>query len=288
MCENGNKNILAPIAWIMVALTAINVAFSYFIVDYKFKEQNIEIYGSAENFEKVKIVNNLNNKALWSLEDVKKQAAEAEKMIEAQKAGGNTGWAVEWGIQEPEKVESGKLTKEEMTPKSPVIWKADAKYSIYDFTDLECPYCKQFHNSGVAKDAVAKNPETLNHIMRSFPLEQIHPGARMKAEITLCLNEISGLDSYKKMADVFFNDVRSSSREDSLAAVASNGFDRAKVEECLNSGKYNEAINSDLNLGIKMGVTGTPTIMIVNNETWEFKRLNSRSVEAIEEIMKSF
>lgn len=274
--ENNNSMLIVLVIFLS---TLLNMWFSYFAIDYKLKQNNIELYGSADNYEKVKLVNKLQQDTIWTLDEVKAQIKEFEEVAKAQ--GGNM-------VHEPEAPTNSQLSREELVAVNPIYGNKEAKFSIYEFSDLECPYCRQFHNTGIAKEAVDRNPENLNHIVRAFPLEQLHPGARMKAEALLCLNEISGEESYYKMTDVIFNEVSSTSKNAVLDAVESNGYNRDLVEECLSSGKYSYAVTTELNLGMKMGVTGTPTIMVVNNETGEFKRLNSRSVEAIEELMNTF
>lgn len=282
---NLGKSGIITLTWIMVSLFLLNIIFVYFLVDYRLKANNYEVYWWKENYEKAVLENSFRYKMMGSIDDVKKQIADAEKMLEAQKGGNN--WAMEWGMaQEHPEPASSKLTKEDLVAKAPVYGKEGAKYSIYEFSDLECPYCKGFHNSGVAKEAVDKNTDSLNHVVRNFPLEQIHPGARMKAEASLCVAEIAGKDAYSKVMNSIFNEVSSSSKEAVLEVAWIAGADKAKVEECLTSGKYTAAVSSDYALWEKMWVTGTPSVFVVNNETGEFKKVNGRSVSAIEETMK--
>lgn len=279
MCENGNKNILAPIAWIMVALTAINVAFSYFIVDYKFKEQNIASYGSLENYEKALIV----NKAQYdqAFKDTTKE--DLEKKVNEAFAGGAWNEVAE---EAPKEVENGKISKEDLVPNTPVYGKKEAKYSIYEFSDFDCPWCQRFHQTGLAKEAVDKNPDTLNHIVRNFPLDSIHPNARMKAELSLCVAELSGNDVYKSFVDGMFGDYYGVWKEPTLLLAESKWVDKTALETCLSSGKYSATVQKDFDLGTKMWVTWTPSIYVVNNETGEFQKLQTRSVEGIKELMK--
>lgn len=265
-CETAQNKcgIILPIAGIMVCLTLLNIVFTYFIIQYN----EYKTYGSKSNYEKVLVVNKAQyDSTIWkmTMEELKKNIAEA------------TGGAVE--------EVNAKLEKTDLAYHTPVYGKADAKYSIYDFTDLDCPHCQSFHNSGVAKQAVDKNPETLNHVIRNFPLEQIHPYARAKAEASLCVAEIAN-EKYFEAKDALFNKIDGSTKEKILAGLSALGIDSAKLDECMTSGKYSETVSADLNLWVKMWVTGTPSIFVVNNETGEFSKLNSRSVEAIEALMK--
>jgi protein-disulfide isomerase len=44
--------------------------------------------------------------------------------------------------------------------------------------------------------------------------------------------------------------------------AAALALDTAKFNECLDSGKYTEAVNADLQYGIKIGVQSTPTVYV--------------------------
>lgn len=270
------KNNVVVLAAVMIVLTLINIIATYGLIQYN----NVKLYGSYENFKKASLMNDFQFWALGKYEDLVKQVEEAKK-------------AQWWNSDLPDnsaskEVEARVLSKEDLVYHTPVYGKENTKYSLYDFTDLECPYCKNFHNSGAAKEVVDRNPENLNHIVRNFPLESIHPGARLKAETSLCVAEIDWDKKYKEVVDAMFNEIHATSKDGILSKLEEKGYDKAKLEECLNSEKYSSKVSSDLALGEKMWVTWTPTVFVVNNETGEYKRVKSRSSEAIEEIMKSF
>lgn len=44
--------------------------------------------------------------------------------------------------------------------------------------------------------------------------------------------------------------------------AAAMGLDAAKFDQCLDSGKYAEAVNADLQYGNTLGVQSTPTVYI--------------------------
>ena len=57
---------------------------------------------------------------------------------------------------------------------------ANPKHSITVFTDVDCPYCKQFHKQIAAYNAAGIS---VNYVL--FPLD-IHPGAEKKAQAVWC------------------------------------------------------------------------------------------------------
>jgi len=99
------------------------------------------------------------------------------------------------------------------------------KHTVVVFTDVDCPYCRQFH-----KQIAAFNQAGIAVQYVFFPL-QIHPGADKKAVSVWCA-------------------------QDRAAAytAAMNGQDLA-VKTCDNP------IAETTALGMKMGIGGTPTIL---------------------------
>jgi len=99
------------------------------------------------------------------------------------------------------------------------------KYSVTVFTDVDCPYCRQFH-----KQIAAFNQAGIAVQYVFFPL-QIHPGADKKAVSVWCA-------------------------QDRAAAytAAMNGQD-LPAKTCDNP------IAETTALGMKMGIGGTPTIL---------------------------
>ena len=68
------------------------------------------------------------------------------------------------------------LSKDKMLTFAP----ANPKHSITVFTDVDCPYCKQFHKQITAYNAAGIS---VNYVL--FPLD-IHPGADKKAQAVWC------------------------------------------------------------------------------------------------------
>ncbi len=77
-----------------------------------------------------------------------------------------------------------------------------AKVAVVEFSDLQCPYCKQIHPilgqmSEVYGDDVV-------WVYRHFPLESIHPRARISAHASECVAELAGNDGFWKFIDGIF------------------------------------------------------------------------------------
>ncbi len=144
----------------------------------------------------------------------------------------------------------------------PVWGPADAKVTIVEFSDFQCPYCERFFTSTypLIKE---KYGNKVKFVFRHFPIAQIHPFATQAALASECANEQGKFWEYH---DALFSNQQDLSKE---ALVKYAGLakvpDTAKFSACLDSQKYNTKIQSDFNEAVGYGVQGTPTFFINGN-----------------------
>ncbi len=140
----------------------------------------------------------------------------------------------------------------------------DAEVTIVEYSDLECPFCKRFHPT--MQQVVEEYDGKVNWVYRHFPLDSLHSKARKEAEATECATELGGNDAFWEYTDLLFEETPSNNglNLESLPDYAEQiGLDRAKFTECLDSGKYADAVASDLADAQSAGGTGTPYSVIV-------------------------
>ena len=75
----------------------------------------------------------------------------------------------------------------------------NAKVSIIEFSDTECPFCKQFNPT--LKQVIADYGNQVNWVYKYFPLDQLHPKSRSEAGAVECAAEIGGNDAFWKYID---------------------------------------------------------------------------------------
>lgn len=147
----------------------------------------------------------------------------------------------------------------------------DAKISLIEFSDFECPYCKKFHST--AQSVVDAYDGDVNWVYRHFPLPFHDPLATQEAVATECAAEQGGNDKFWAMADLIYETTTSGGRgidPAQLPELAEEiGLDRSSFEQCLDSGRYDAHIQENIANGSAAGVTGTPGTIILNNETGE-------------------
>lgn len=147
-----------------------------------------------------------------------------------------------------------------------IVGNPDAKIVVVEYSDTECPFCKNFHNT--MNQIMADYGKTGNvaWVYRHFPLDSIHPKARKEAEATECAADIGGKDMFWSYINKIFEITPSNNKLDlaQLPVIAKElGLDEKKFNDCLNSGKFADKVNAQYQSGLDAGVEGTPYSAIV-------------------------
>lgn len=174
---------------------------------------------------------------------------------------------------QPAAPSNGKLTDSEAERLAPVSdsdfvrGSRDAEVFIVEYSDLECPFCQQFH--ATAQQAVDEFDGQVAWVYRHFPLTTIHPRAQEAAIAAECVNQIAGGDAFWSFTDAVFASQQSALSD--LAGTAEKiGVNKGQFESCLSDGSLASNVDEDYDSGITAGVTGTPGNFIVNSsgEVW--------------------
>jgi protein-disulfide isomerase len=146
----------------------------------------------------------------------------------------------------------------------------NAKYSLIEYSDFECPYCKHFHNT--AKKFINTNTD-VNWVLRNFPLSFHGKNAKEEAEAAECAAELGGNEVYWKFADGLFERTLTNGRGlpgGGIAQLAKDvGLDKTKFMACVKSGKFQSRIAAEIADGTQAGVNGTPGNFLRYNPTGE-------------------
>jgi protein-disulfide isomerase len=95
-------------------------------------------------------------------------------------------------------------------------------------------------------------------VFKDFPLPN-HPQAPKAAEAAHCAG-VQG--RYWEMHDRIFANQQAMEVPALKAHASALGLDTATFDECLDSGRFGEAIAGDMDLGEKLGVQSTPTVYV--------------------------
>ena len=169
----------------------------------------------------------------------------------------------------------------------------NARILLFEYSDLECPFCKRFHPT--AKQIVDTYKGEVAWVYRHFPLDQIHSKADKEAEAVECAKDQGGEDVFWKMTDKIFEVTPSNNglNLDDLPKLAGEvGLNQAIFKSCLDSGKYASHVEEDYQGGIKSGITGTPGNILLDTKTNKTKLIPGalpfeQFKIAIDELLKS-
>ena len=150
----------------------------------------------------------------------------------------------------------------------------DAKVVIVEYSDTECPFCKQFH--GTMKNLTGKLAKdgTIAWVYRHFPIVKLHPKAPKEAEALLCAGKIAGNSGFWDYADRLYAITPSNNGLDpaQLPAIAKDvGLDETAFNACLSSGEMAPTVDLDYQDGIRAGGTGTPFSVFVASQPFDKK-----------------
>jgi protein-disulfide isomerase len=136
----------------------------------------------------------------------------------------------------------------------------NAPVTLIEYSDFECPYCKQFHVN--AKRLVDESDGRVNWVYRHFPLEFHNPGAQKQAEAAECAAALGGNDAFWKMTNTIYERTKAGGKGfplENLGPLAAEiGLNQKEFQTCLDSGRMAARVQADYQSGLSSGVTGTP------------------------------
>jgi protein-disulfide isomerase len=139
---------------------------------------------------------------------------------------------------------------------APVKGPADARITLVEFSDFECPFCSVAVKQ--VDSVLAAYPKDVKLVYKQFPLS-MHPHAELAAEASLAARDQG---KFWEMYEVLFKNFRQLSRNNILAMAKEIGLDVDKFKTDLDSGKYKAVIEKDIADGEAANVYGTPAFYI--------------------------
>ncbi|MDP3238692.1 MAG: DsbA family protein [Myxococcales bacterium] len=133
---------------------------------------------------------------------------------------------------------------------------ANARVTIVEFADFQCPYCSKA--SDVVKKVAAEYPGQVRIVFRHFPLAN-HPLAPRAAEASACANEQGKFWEYH---DHLFANPRELEETALKAHAVTLGLDVKPFVDCLESGRMKAVVDKDKKDGEALGVNGTPAFFV--------------------------
>ena len=133
----------------------------------------------------------------------------------------------------------------------------DARVAIVEFTDFQCPYCKQVN--GTIRQLLADYKDKVKLVFRDFPVPSSHPGAPKAHAAARCANAQGKFWEYH---DLLFERSPQHAPADLKRYAEELKLDTKAFADCVDGARYDGDVAADMQEGDRLGVTGTPTFFI--------------------------
>ena len=140
----------------------------------------------------------------------------------------------------------------------------NAKITILEYSDLECPFCKIFHQSML--EVMKEYPNDVRWVFRHAPIPQLHPNAPAIANASECA-ALQG--KFWEFTDVVFTGAPNSGGlvlADLPKHAGTAGVpDISAFQACVAANTFTEKVQADFDDGQKAGPEnfGTPFNMVI-------------------------
>lgn len=156
--------------------------------------------------------------------------------------------------------------------------RGDARVTIVDFVDFECPFCRMTHAE--LQPIVSANAARVHMVRKQVPLTRIHPHAMDAARAACCGEALGKGDA---MADALFNaPVDDLTREGCEKIAQSLGIDADAYRKCIVDPKTDARIQSDAAEFKAAQGRGLPTLWID-----DAKLEGAQSGEELERVLQA-
>ncbi len=139
---------------------------------------------------------------------------------------------------------------------------ADAKVTITEFSDFQCPFCAKFFREAepqIKQEYIETGK--VKFVYKHFPIAT-HSNAQKSAEAAECAADMGGQDAFWKMHDKMFQNSNLLSASNLKRFAGEIGLNMTDFNLCLDSGVMRSRVVKDQEEGKKLGVTGTPSFFI--------------------------
>ncbi|MFA5059417.1 MAG: thioredoxin domain-containing protein [Candidatus Omnitrophota bacterium] len=146
---------------------------------------------------------------------------------------------------------------------SPVLGNKNAKVTIVEFSDFQCPYSQRFHP--VVAEVLKAYPNDVNYILKNYPLG-FHPNAKPAAKASLAAGEQG---KYWEMVEALFANGKELSEEKykELAKQIGINVDQFSKDLKEKDAQWEKMIAADLKTVEEVDARGTPTFYLNGKKT---------------------
>lgn len=148
---------------------------------------------------------------------------------------------------------------------------AQVKPAVVVFSDFECPACASAESSYL-RSLRATYANQVNFVFRHFPLDSIHPYARMVAWASEAARDEG---KFSEFSDLVFSrqatwdklTSKEAVKEEMIKYALELNIDKDRFVAKMDAPEVKERVQTDVADGLALGVNSTPTLYLNNNKT---------------------
>jgi len=251
---------------VIIVLVALNLLLAAYVAFFKRDAMWIETLkaGWSENFALVK--------KLYSSENFKSQ--QAETLAQVLGSMDSTDIASEnTGTQEVSTI-LDQATMDSILKDTFVKWDENARFVIFEYSDLLCPFCQRHHNDQTLQKVQEKYPNDVALVLKNMPLVQLHPTAFLGAEWAECAGKLWWSKAFYDYADIAFT--KSSFDNESVVDIAKEIWINAnKFSACVEKWESKAKIDAIINEARTIfNINWTPGNVILDKQTGKYVIVN--------------
>ncbi len=146
---------------------------------------------------------------------------------------------------------------------SPMRGNPNAKVTIVEFSDFECPVCGQAYKT-IEGEVMKQYGDRVRLVYKNFPLPQ-HPWAEGAAVAAMCAYSQKP-ESFWTFYHGFFDNqtkiTKDTVRGSAMTFARSANLDMTKFQQCYDQKQTLPRIDEDMKEGAALGILGTPLFLI--------------------------
>lgn len=146
---------------------------------------------------------------------------------------------------------------------APVIGDPKAPVTIVEYSDFECPVCRNLHDT--LRSILPSYGSKVRVIFKDFPIEQLHPWARTAAIAGRCAYQQKP-QAFWKVYDLIYDNQEVISASNAWTKMtdyaAQTGLDADAFKSCMASPEAGAEVNASHANGEKLEVNSTPTVFV--------------------------
>ena len=147
-----------------------------------------------------------------------------------------------------------------------ILGDPNAPIVIVEYSDIDCPFCKNFHETMNQVMAEYGEDGKVAWVYRQFPIPQLHPNAPKIAEATECVASMGGNEAFWKFTNMIFDErgTNELTDMDNLPGFAAAvGVSESDFIACMDEGRFTKKIQDDVQAAVAAGARGTPYSILI-------------------------